>query len=453
MKADKKLSNMIDNTSTAVVDNKIKNQSILLINILPIISVLTNLAVNLINNMDILDMIKISILISLLTSAMVFYINNQRHIINVKYAIYIIPFLYLLSLLLVQLISKPEIYSFWMLGGLLMSMLIDNKLGIMVYYNLTFILSLSHWLKLETTIHLLIMGVLFTLLSDSLKRRSTVVYASIILLSSNITLSFILNNFIFESNSNVNYLASLFSIFAVLVVAFLLSNLYNRLITSDIIKTKASSNLITNKTEDKMVVNSLEMNKNNIDTVSYNDETDNYDKGVRTSYQLLLSEDNELLVRMKKYSEALYNHSRLIGDLSARAASLIGADEVLSRAGGYYHEIGKIVGRDYIEEGLKLADKYGFPDELKEIIKQHNIKYDKPTFVEAAIVMISDNVVSTIDYIDKTGDKKFSPDKIVDNLFRMRMDKGTFDDCGLCVKNFKLLKDFYIKEFGKANKY
>ena len=220
MKADKKLSNMIDNTSTAVVDNKIKNQSILLINILPIISVLTNLAVNLINNMDILDMIKISILISLLTSAMVFYINDQRHIINVKYAIYIIPFLYLLSLLLVQLISKPEIYSFWMLGGLLMSMLIDNKLGIMVYYNLTFILSLSHWLKLETTIHLLIMGVLFTLLSDSLKRRSTVVYASIILLSSNITLSFILNNFIFESNSNVNYLASLFSIFAVLVVAF-----------------------------------------------------------------------------------------------------------------------------------------------------------------------------------------------------------------------------------------
>ena len=292
----------------------------------------------------------------------------------------------MLSLLLVQLISKPEIYSFWMLGGLLISMLIDNKLGIMVYYNLTFILSLSHWLKLETTIHLLIMGVLFTLLSDSLKRRSTVVYASIILLSSNITLSFILNNFIFESNSNVNYLASLFSIFAVLVVAFLLSNLYNRLITSDIIKTKASSNLITNKTEDKMVVNSLEMNKNNIDTVSYNDETDNYDKGVRTSYQLLLSEDNELLVRMKKYSEALYNHSRLIGDLSARAASLIGADEVLSRAGGYYHEIGKIVGRDYIEEGLKLADKYGFPDELKEIIKQHNIKYDKPTFVKQLLL-------------------------------------------------------------------
>ena len=50
--------------------------------------------------------------------------------------------------------------------------------------------------------------------------------------------------------------------------------------------------------------------------------------------------------------------------------------------------------------------------------------------------MISDNVVSTIDYIDKTGDKKFSPDKIVDNLFRMRMDKGTFDDVDY-VKNFK----------------
>ena len=29
----------------------------------------------------------------------------------------------------------------------------------------------------------------------------------------------------------------------------------------------------------------------------------------------------------------------------------------------------------------------------------------------------------------------------------MRMDKGTFDESGLSVKEFKLLKDFYQKEF------
>ena len=146
---------------------------------------------------------------------------------------------------------------------------------------------------------------------------------------------------------------------------------------------------------------------------------------------------------MKNYSENLYKHCKLIGDLSVRAANYIDADEDLARAGGYYHEVGKIIGKNYIEEGLKLAEEYSFPEKLKEIIKQHNIKYDKPTFIEAAIVMISDNVATTIEYIDKTGDQKFTSDKIIDNIFRIRMDKGTFDESGLSVRDFKLLKEFY----------
>ena len=171
------------------------------------------------------------------------------------------------------------------------------------------------------------------------------------------------------------------------------------------------------------------------------------DNVTKTSYDLLISDNNELLIKMKEFSESLYNHCRLIGDLSGKAARTIGANENLARAGGYYHEVGKLGGKNYIEEGLKLADRYSFPNELREVLKQHNIKYDKPTFVESAIVMISDNLVSTIEYIEKTGDKKFSPDKIVDNLFRMRMDKGTFDDALLSIKDFNLLKEFYKKEF------
>jgi putative nucleotidyltransferase with HDIG domain len=150
---------------------------------------------------------------------------------------------------------------------------------------------------------------------------------------------------------------------------------------------------------------------------------------------------------MKDCSKALYKPSIIIGDLSGKAAKYIGANEDLAQAGGYYHEVGKIKGKNYIEEGLKIAEEYGFPDELTNILRQHNIKYDKPTFIESAIVMISDNVVSTIDYINKTEDQSFEAHKIIDNIFRMRMEKGTFDDSGLSVRNFKQLKDFYQKEF------
>lgn len=441
MKADKELSNLIDNTSTAVVNNRNNHKSSILINMLPLISVLTIVSINVINNMDTLDMIKISIMTFLLTTAMAFYIRYQKHITEVRYAKSLLFISYLVSLLLTQLIKNPETYSFWMLGGLLIAMIIDSKLGIMTYFNHTFILSLTYSLRLETTIHLLVMGVLFTLLSDSLKRKSTVVYASIILLSTNITLAFILNNFIYETNSNINYLLSLFSIFAVLVTAFLLVSLYNRIVSNNTSITKDKNKLALDENDDRAVPADLLENNGN------NENNQLANRTIRTSYELLLSEDNELILRMKEHSEPLYNHCRLIGDLSARAASIIGVNEAIAKAGGYYHEIGKIVGKNYIEEGLKLAEEYGFPDELREILKQHNIKHGKPTFVESAIVMISDNIVSTIDYIDKTGDQKFSSDKIVDSLFRMRMDKGTFDDCGLSVKDFKLLKEFYQKEF------
>ena len=119
----------------------------------------------------------------------------------------------------------------------------------------------------------------------------------------------------------------------------------------------------------------------------------------------------------------------------------------MAKAGGLYHEIGKLKGRNYIEEGLLIAEDYAFPEELKAIIREHNIKYDKPRSVEAAIVMLSDSVVSTIEYIERTEEKKHSTNKIIDNIFQMRMDKGTFDGVNLTLKDFKLLKEFYQKEF------
>ncbi len=65
--------------------------------------------------------------------------------------------------------------------------------------------------------------------------------------------------------------------------------------------------------------------------------------------------------------------------------------------------------------------------------------------------MMSDNVVSTIDYIKKTGDNNFTSDKIIDNIFKMRMEKGNFDNSGISIKNFKLLKEFYQNEYRRKD--
>ncbi|HKL79346.1 MAG TPA: HD domain-containing protein [Mobilitalea sp.] len=447
---------------------KISKINLFGITMMPILSGIIVVISGFLNNASKLEITKTGILTLILTAAVVFYIRMQKdNILSRKYAHSILLISYILSILLILLPIKPDIFSFWMLGGFIVSLLIDNKLGLIIYFNLTFIICISLSLQLEDIIRFLVLGILMYILSGALKNKSTVIYASIIMLSTNITLAFIINNFIFEKSMNYNYLSSFFSILAVLVTAFLLSMLYERKLTKSKTEQIDKAELLGNPeiadcyalegdtTDTKAVEESTatglltDTDKVQSNITEVGQPLIYPDCGARTSYELLCADDNVLLKRIKEYSEALYQHSVMIGDISERAASLIGADAILAKAGGLYHEVGKIIGKDYIEEGQKIAEEYAFPNALKEILRQHNIKHEKPASVEAAIVMLTDNVLSTVEYIRKTGDNKFTSDKIIDNIFQMRMDKGTFDDSSLSVKDYKALKVFYQNEYRK----
>ncbi|MDF2539432.1 MAG: hypothetical protein K0S76_2453 [Herbinix sp.] len=445
-----------------------KGGSLTIIHLLPVISMVIAVVPGLITRNTSIELYKIGILTFILTTASAFYIRwNAEGILNKKLSKTIISVCYMISIVIMMLIDQPEIISVWMIGGLIVSMLIDSKLGLFFQFNLTFILGISDSIQLETVIYLLLMGALLSLLATPLRQKSSAIYAAVILLSTNITISFVVNNFLLEEKANSNYLKSFFSIFAVLVTAFLLCFFYDRFV----VKQKASneqmkdgsnkSNTLTDVNIDQYTTDKdigtldMEIQKEQATTVntcpvhSHPEEAAPSASSIptRTSYELLNEEGNLLLKRLKVFSESLYEHSLKIGDLSYRAALEIGADAMLAKAGGYYHEIGKLNGKNYIEEGLKLAEEYAFPKELILILKQHNIKFDKPTSVEAAIVMLSDNVVSTIEYIVKSEDAKFTPNKVIDNIFQLRMEKGTFDSSGLSVKDYKQLKEFYQREF------
>lgn len=449
------------NTDKAKVDT-IKNdmQPSILINMLPFLAIAAAILPGLILAGIGIQISKLSLLTLVLSAAVVFYIRmNSEFLLNKKYSKYIISFSYLICISLSILIPKPDLFCFWMIGGLLISMLIDYKLGLLIHFNITFIFGIFLKENPEVIIQLLIMGIILCLLSGYLKQRSTAVYACVIILSTNITLSFIIHNFIIDYKTNQNYLTSFFCVLSVLIISYFLYEFFNHYVVTE---TKEASD--TNGAEDSQCKVSMQTLQSDLDSskIAQGNETSTkeaetvgaeeyietgYLKSLRTSYELLNAEDNILLQKMKEYSQKLYDHCVRIGDMSSRAASMIGADEMLAKAGGLYHDVGKMVGKNYIEEGLKIAEEYSFPKELKDIIKQHNIKYEKPSSVESAIVMLSDNLLSTIEYITQTGGDKYSLDKIIDNLFHMRIEKGTLDDSGLTVKDFKLLKDFYQQEF------
>jgi putative nucleotidyltransferase with HDIG domain len=448
-----------ENTETFIIDDRKFNYPII-VTLLPVLAMLVTVLQGILCHEEVIMMAKIGVITLILTGAVTFYLGiYAKEVMKKPLAGTIIVLGYLLSIGLLLFIPEPGLMNFWMVGGLVIAMLLDNKIGLLFNFNLVFIMGISMGIQLQLIIQILIICILLSILSGALKEKSTFIYAAIIILSVNITLACAINNFVFEEITNYNYFYSLISIFTVLAVAFLISLFYHKFITGEALENAKKQEGVKPETavtkemhvteEGNVEIQSIpsESNENGVLTDEINESSSQEHVNNRTSFEILCDEDNLLLKKLKDFSESLYAHAERIGDLSGRAAKEIGADELLARAGGLYHEIGRMNGMNYIEEGLKLAQEYAFPKELTAILKEHNIKYDRPSSVEAAIVMLSDNVVSTIEYIQKTEEHKYTSNKIIENIFQMRLDKGTLDSAGISLKDYKILKEFYQKEF------
>ena len=163
--------------------------------------------------------------------------------------------------------------------------------------------------------------------------------------------------------------------------------------------------------------------------------------------QKLLQPDFPLAKRMKQFSAALYRHSKKISILSGGAAKLVGSDELLARAGGFYHEIGRITpSRNYILAGEKIAKEAGFPSSLISVIRHHSPLFELPETREAAVVMLSDSIVSTEEYLIKNGQRSQITDKqLVENIFQKRISKGNLDEVDFTSEELEALKKYYMK--------
>ncbi len=162
--------------------------------------------------------------------------------------------------------------------------------------------------------------------------------------------------------------------------------------------------------------------------------------------EILASSDYGLMLRLKEYSEELFSHSLKIGELSGQAALAVGGDEMLARAGGLYHEIGRMEdGNDYIEAGIRIGREYGFPENLLAVMRQHSTGFELPKSMEAAIVMLSDCIVSTSEYLVKNGRRELlSDEQLVNSIFQNRLEKGNLKYAGMTTEQIQDLLEFYI---------
>lgn len=79
----------------------------------------------------------------------------------------------------------------------------------------------------------------------------------------------------------------------------------------------------------------------------------------------LLESDYELIRRLQAFSANLFIHSMRVSMMSMRVSQKMGYNSLLAKAGGMYHEIGRIKKEEnYVEATNDIAYAYDFQNVL-----------------------------------------------------------------------------------------
>ena len=212
----------------------------------------------------------------------------------------------------------------------------------------------------------------------------------------------------------------------------------------------------------------------------------------------LSNTNKELLRKMSEVAPGTFNHSIQVGNLAAEVARRLDANAQLVRTGALYHDIGKLVNPIYftenqsggisphehlsyidsaqyiighVTEGLKLADKYHLPRQIRDLIATHHgqgkakyfyIKYKNehpdepvddllftypgpnPFTKEQAILMMADAVEaasrSLPDYTEQS--IRTLVERIIDGMVQ----DGFFRECPITFRDIQYAKTVLIEK-------
>lgn len=272
-----------------------------------------------------------------------------------------------------------------------------------------------------------LLGAVMVLLLAQLRKRKELFYFAVILIAIQVTMEVVVYDFFIKAMAqNIWQIGnSLISTLLLLAVCFLCFREKEEILP-------VREETVEAKTEDV--------------SAAKKDSIQKYQKDL-PALQHVLEPDFPLMVRMQQYSMPLMVHSMRISRLSEGAAGELGGRTFLAKAGGLYHEIGRIEDEEhYIEAGEKLGREYEFPEVLLEVMRQHSTGFEAPKSIEAAIIMLSDCIVSTSEYLEKSEKRDMISDEhLVNSIFKNRVEKGNLKESGITQENLERLRKYYIE--------
>lgn len=154
------------------------------------------------------------------------------------------------------------------------------------------------------------------------------------------------------------------------------------------------------------------------------------------------NEKSELLLELRTINKSAYAQAVLVGKLAYETAVSIGLNAELTKAAGLYKRIGKIREDNNEYTSSEIAKEHNFPQPLVYLLDQlnHNIIEQK----EAALLLITDGVISYYSIVRHVQKADIPVEKIVDTIVSKKIFQGEFNESGLSMQECFLLREKLI---------
>lgn len=208
-----------------------------------------------------------------------------------------------------------------------------------------------------------------------------------------------------------------------------------------------------------------------------------------------LSDNNTpIFNQMQIQASGTYNHSMMVARLAESACREIGADAVLARVGGYYHDIGKIdqseyfvenqidmenkhndlnptlsasVIKSHVRKGVEKGHQLHLPQAVIDIIAEHHgnsvisyfyneaVKKDPslspedfsypgvpPTTRESGVVMLADTIEAACHTLENPTPQRL--EKFIAMLTSKKVEEGMLNNCNLTFRDLSIIQEAFV---------
>ena len=224
--------------------------------------------------------------------------------------------------------------------------------------------------------------------------------------------------------------------------------------------------------------------------------------GITTDLRLLeLADTNQpLLKKLSNQAPGTFNHAVQVSNIAETVAETIGANALLARLGGLYHDVGKVTRPEaftenqrggvnlhdqltprisaqiiiaHVKDGIQLGEEHKLPAPIIHLIATHHgttktgyfyhkamtasregaspvneedYQYPgpRPQTKEAGILMLSDSIEAASRSLETQDEEAL--ETLINNIVSARIAEGQLDDTGLTFKDIRRIKATLFKQ-------